>query len=106
MLVLPIDSSRPLLVLGPAVDQFKDRVNGVIATDRQTGAPLVEVSVALTGDGAAPQVLRVSVPKPGVPASLAMGHLVKATGLTFITGDKAGRSWHMFRATALTPAKG
>jgi hypothetical protein len=34
-----------------------------------------------------------------------MGQQVKATGLTFVTGEKDGRSWHMFRATALTAVK-
>jgi hypothetical protein len=34
MLVLPIDGSRMLLVLGLPVPQFKDKANGVAATDR------------------------------------------------------------------------
>lgn len=106
MFVLPLDTTHPLLVLAAPAAQMKDRANGVAATDRDTGAPLMEISVALTVGGGQPQVLRVSVPEPGVPASLAMGHMVKATGLTFITGDKAGRSWHMFKASALTVAKG
>lgn len=106
MFVLPLDTSQTLLVLAAPAAQMKDRANGVVATDRDTGVPLMEVSVALTLDGGQPQVLRVSVPKPGCPDSLAMGHLVKATGLTFITGDKAGRAWHMFKASALTAVKG
>ena len=64
MLVLPIDGGRGLLVLAPAVPQFKDKANGVVVTDRETGAPLVEVPLALTGDSGQPQVLRVSVPAP------------------------------------------
>jgi hypothetical protein len=105
MMVLPLDNSRGLLVLAAPAPQFKDKANGVAATDRDTGAPLVEVAVALTVDGGTPQVLRVSVPAPGVPKDLAIGHLVKATGLTLVTGEKNGRSWQIFRASALTAVK-
>jgi len=105
MLVLPIDTARPLLVLGEPVPQFRDRANGVIATDRDTGAPLAEVSLALPVEGGAPQLMRVSLPQPGVPAGLAMGALVKATGLLFLTGEKNGRTWQIFRAQALTAVK-
>lgn len=104
MLVLPIES-RPLLVLAQPVQQFKDKEKQEPSTDRDTGAALVEVSVSLTSDTGVPQVLRVSVPQPGVPKDLAMGHLVKPTGLTLIAGEKNGRAWQMFRARALTPMK-
>lgn len=83
MLVLPIDGSQTLLVLAVPAPQFKDKANGVAATDRVTGAPLVE--------GGQPQVLRVSVPQPSVPKDLAVGQMVKASGLTFVTGEKNGR---------------
>ena len=105
MMVLPLDNSRGLLVLAAPAPQFKDKANGVAATDRDTGAPLVEVAVALTVDGGTPQVLRISVPQPGVPKDLAIGHLVKATGLTLVTGEKNGRAWQIFRASALTAVK-
>lgn len=78
MLVLPIES-RPLLVLMAPVAQFKDKDKQEPATDRETGAPLVEVSVALT-DSSSPQVLRISVPQPGVPKELTVGSLVRPTG--------------------------
>jgi hypothetical protein len=90
MLVLPLDCSRPLLVLGEATDQFKDRAAGVVATDRETGAPLAEVNVVLTVDGSAPQMLRLSVPRPGLPERLGPGVFVKVTGLTFVTGRRTG----------------
>ena len=105
MLVLPIDTSRPLLLLSAPSPQFKDRANGVPATDRDTGAPLMEATVALPSENGAPQVLRVSIPAPGVPDGLGMGQMVKATGLTFLTGEKNGRTWQIFRAAALTPSK-
>jgi hypothetical protein len=105
MMVLPIDCSRSLLVLAAPVPQFKDKANGVVATDRETGAALVEVPLALTGDSGQPQVLRVSVPQPSVPKDLSMGQVVKATGLTLIAGETKGRPWQMFRASALTTVK-
>jgi hypothetical protein len=105
MLILPLDANRPLLLLSVPSPQFKDRANGMVATDRDTGAPLMEATVALPTDFGAPQVLRVSIPAPGIPDGLAMGAMVKATGLTFLTGEKNGRTWQIFRAAALTPSK-
>jgi hypothetical protein len=105
MLVLPIDGSCVLLVLAVPAPQFKDKANGVIATDRVTGAPLVEVPLALTVDGGQSQVLRVSVPQPGVSKELFVGQAVRASGLTFVTGEKNGRAWQIFRASALTAVK-
>ena len=61
--------------------------------------------MSLSSDTGGPQVLRVSVPQPGVPRDLTMGQLVKATGWTLIAGETNGRAWQMFRATALTLAK-
>ena len=105
MMILPIDPNRPLLLLSTPSPQFKDRASGIPATDRDTGAPLMEASVALPTENGAPQVLRVSIPAPGVRDGLAMGQMVKATGLTFLTGEKNGRTWQIFRAAALTPSK-
>jgi hypothetical protein len=105
MLSLPLDTSVSLLVLAAPVPQFKDRAAGVVATDRDTGAPVSEISLALPVDGGGPQVLRVAVPAPGIPDGLVMGSLVKATGLVFLTGEKNGRTWQMFRARAVTAVK-
>ena len=68
----------------------------------QAAHPNVEVRVI---DAGAPQMLRVSVPRPGLADKLAAGVFVKATGLTFITGEKNGRTWQIFRAAALTAVK-
>lgn len=106
MLVLPLDTSRPLLVLAPPTPQFKDRANGVVATDRDTGAPLSEVSLAMPTDTGTPQVMRVAVPAPGIGDNLTMGTLVKVSGLVFLTGEKNGRTWQMFRASAIAAVKG
>jgi hypothetical protein len=104
MLVLPIES-RPLLVLAGPVQQFRDKERNEPATDRDTGAPLVEVTVALTVEGGQPQVLRVSVPQPGAPKDLAIGQVVRPSGLTLVAGEKNGRAWQIFRATSLAGVK-
>lgn len=106
MLVLPIDTSRPLLVLAAPTPQYKDRANGVVATDRDTGAPLADLSVAVPVDGGPPTVVRVTVPQPGIPDGLVMGALVKASGLVFLTGEKNGRTWQMARAASVAAVKG
>jgi hypothetical protein len=105
MLVLPIDGSGALLVLASPAPQYKDKTNGVLATDRTTGAPVVEVPVALTVEGGQPQVLRISAPQPSVPKDLVVGQMVRASGLMFIAGEKNGRAWQIFRVSALTAVK-
>jgi hypothetical protein len=105
MLVLPIDGSRALLVLAAPAPQYKDRSAGIVATDRTTGAPLVEVPVSLTVEGGQPQLLRVSVPQPAVPKELAAGQMVRASQLVFVSGEKNGRTWQIFRAASLTAVK-
>jgi hypothetical protein len=105
MLVLPIDGSGALLVLASPAPQYKDKTNGIVATDRTTGAPLVDVPVALTVEGGQPQVLRISVPQPNVPKDLAVGQMVRASGLTYVAGEKNGRAWQIFRASALTAVR-
>jgi hypothetical protein len=104
MWVLPIEN-RGLLVLGGPVSQYRDKERNEPATDRDTGAPLVEVTVALTVEGGQPQVLRVSLPQPGVPKDLAVGQMVRPTGLTMVAGEKNGRAWQIFRATSLAVVK-
>jgi hypothetical protein len=50
-------------------------------------------------------MLRVQLPASGVPQGLAPGQMVKVTGLTVRFGEKDGRPWQMFRATAVTAVK-
>jgi hypothetical protein len=54
MLVLPIDTSRPLLVLAAPAPQFKDKEKQEALTDRGTGAALVDVAVSLSSDTGRP----------------------------------------------------
>jgi len=64
---------------------------------RDSGAPLVSVQVAFAGGrwecaGAAGHAARAGGLRPG----LVVGGVVKATGLTFMSGEKGGRVWQMF----------
>ena len=50
-------------------------------------------------------MLRVQVPASGVTQGLTAGQMVKVTGLTERFGEKDGRPWQMFRATAIAAVK-
>jgi hypothetical protein len=104
MLVLPIES-RTLLVVGPPAPQYQDRERTQPRIDRDTGEPAVEVPVCMTTDEGRPQMLRVQLPASGVPQGLTPGQMVKVTGLTVRFGEKDGRPWQMFRATAIAAVK-
>jgi hypothetical protein len=105
MLIVPMDSSRPLLAVGQAVPQM-DRATGAPALDRNTNQPLYDVPLVMPTDDGQPLTMRVTVPETGLADAIGMGSLVKATGLTLITDVKNGKGWYMYRATALTVAKG
>jgi hypothetical protein len=104
MLVLPIES-RTLLVVATPAPQYQDREHTQPRVDRDTGEPAVEVPVCLTSEDGRPQMLRVQVPASGVPQGLRPGQMVKPTGPTVRLGEKEGRGWQMFRATAVTAVK-
>jgi hypothetical protein len=50
--------------------------------------------------------MRVTVPVTGLAQDVAMGSMVKATGLTLVTDVKNGKAWYMYRAAALTVVQG
>ncbi|MGH8833390.1 MAG: hypothetical protein ACRDWG_00065 [Actinomycetes bacterium] len=86
----------------PKIKNFR---SGEVDTDRDTGATLVMVGLVATVNGRA-DMFTVSVPEPGVPTDLRVGHVVLATGLVYRHGvsDKGDkRPWEMFTARALTP---
>jgi hypothetical protein len=82
MLIVPLDSSRPLVAMGAAVPQV----------DRETGAQALP--------------MRVTVPETGLADAIGLGSMVKATGLTLITDVKNGKAWYVYKASALTAVKG
>jgi len=105
MLIVPMDSARPLLAVGPAAPQV-DRETGAHALDRNTKVPLYDVPLVMPTDDGQPLTMRVTVPETGLADGVVMGSLVKATGLTLVTDVKNGKAWYMYRAAALTVAKG
>lgn len=105
MLIVPMDSARALLAVGPAAPQV-DRETGAQALDRNTKVPLYDVPLVMPTDDGQPLTMRVTVPENGLADQITMGSLVKATGLTLVTDVKNGKAWYMYRAAALTVAKG
>jgi len=105
MLIVPMDSARALLAVGPAAPQV-DRETGAHALDRNTKVPLYDVPLVMPTDDGQPLTMRVTVPETGLADGVVMGSLVKATGLTLVTDVKNGKAWYMYRAAALTVAKG
>lgn len=104
---LPLDSSRTLLAMGPAVPRIKDAQTGELWTDRN-GATMYEVQLVMQVDGGAPLPMNVAVPETGLSAEpIDMGSRVKAAGLMARTGvGKNGREYVMFNASPLTVLAG
>lgn len=108
MLVLPIES-RTLLVLIPPVAQFKDKDEHEPATDRQTGRPADRCAAG----GGVGRVDRrrwcAGVAGLGAPARGAEGSEHREFGagdrVDVDRGEKNGRAWQIFRASALTAVK-
>jgi hypothetical protein len=104
MLIVPMDSSRVLLAVGPATPQV-DRATGAPALDRNTNQPLYDVPLVMPTDDGQPLTMRVTVPQSGLADKVDMGSMVKASGLMLVTDVKNGKAWYMYRANALTVAK-
>lgn len=74
--------------------------------DRVTQVPLYDVPLVMPTDDGQPLTMRVTVPETGLAEEIAMGSLIKATGLTLVTDVKNGKAWYVYRASALTVARG
>ena len=104
MMVLPIDPSHTWWCSAARCRSSRTVRRGC-GPRTATADPLVSVQLALPVEGGSAQVLRVTLPEPGVPAGLVVGGTVKATGLVFLSGEKGGRVWQMFRAAAISEVK-
>ncbi|MFF1638410.1 hypothetical protein ACFVXA_12385 [Streptomyces sp. NPDC058246] len=103
---IPVDTSAAsVMVAQPPQPKVKDRRTGEIATDAETGAPLVTVDVMFVLDGNA-EILTVTLPETGVSGELTMGTPVALTGLIARPweNDFNGQKRHgiAFRAVAVT----
>lgn len=105
MLIVPLDSARPLIAMGSAVPQV-DRETGAQALDRNTKEPLYDVQVVMPTDDGQPLAMRLTVPQSGLAEQVDLGSMVKAAGLTLVTDVKNGKAWYVYRASALTVMRG
>jgi len=60
--------------------KIADRQTGQVATDRETGATLVQLTMMLMEGGRA-EVMRVTLPETGLPAGLGLGSVVRPVEL-------------------------
>ncbi|MDH2389731.1 hypothetical protein QCN29_13185 [Streptomyces sp. HNM0663] len=103
---IPVDTSAAtVMVAQPAQAKMRDKRNGVIATDAESGAPLVTVDVLFVMNGNA-EVISVTVAEPDVSGELTMGTPVALTGLVARPWENEfnGQKRHgiSFRAAAVT----
>ncbi|MFJ9842039.1 hypothetical protein ACIRYZ_16485 [Kitasatospora sp. NPDC101155] len=68
------------MVAVPPVPKMADAATGLVATDRESGATLYTVQLLETFEATA-QLIKVTVPEPGLDAALAPGAIVRPVGL-------------------------
>ncbi|UQI48717.1 hypothetical protein M1P56_32585 [Streptomyces sp. HU2014] len=103
---IPVDTTAAtVMVAQPPQIKMKDKKNGVMAMDVETGEKLMTVDVLFVSDGNA-EVVTVAVPEPGISGELTMGTPVGLTGLVARPWENEfnGQKRHgiSFRAVAVT----
>ncbi|TWE18620.1 hypothetical protein FB465_3701 [Kitasatospora atroaurantiaca] len=106
MRFIPVDTTGALVMVAqePRL-KLKNRQTGEMATDAETGVPLMTLDVTFVANGQA-DILSLTVPQPGIPEGLVPGTLVALTKLIArpweneFNGQK--RSGIAFRADAVT----
>ncbi|CAM5526408.1 hypothetical protein STANM337S_04104 [Streptomyces tanashiensis] len=103
---IPVDTSAAMVMVAqPPTPKIANRQTGEIATDRDTGAPLMTVDVMFVMDGNA-EILNLTVPKTGISEELSMGTPVALTGVVARPWENEfnGQKRHgiSFRAVAVT----
>ncbi|MFF5128214.1 hypothetical protein ACFY41_14990 [Streptomyces syringium] len=106
---IPVDTSTAMLMVAqPPQIKMKDKKNGVMAMDVESGEKLMTVDVLFVSDGSA-EVVTVAVPEPGISGELVMGTPVALTGLIARPWENEfnGQKRHgiSFRAVAVTSLK-
>ncbi|MEU2869149.1 hypothetical protein ABZ769_08075 [Streptomyces olivoreticuli] len=107
---IPVDTTAAtLMVAQPPQIKMKDKKNGVMALDVESGEKMMVVDVLFVSDGSA-EVVTVAVPEPGLSGELAMGTPVALTGLVARPWENEfnGQKRHgiSFRAVAVTALNG
>ncbi|MCX5560751.1 hypothetical protein [Streptomyces sp. NBC_00038] len=103
---IPVDTNgATLMVAQPPQVKMRDKKNGVIATDLDTGNTLVTVDVLFVMNGNA-EVVTITVAEADVSGELVMGTPVALTGLVARPWENEfnGQKRHgiAFRAVAVT----
>ncbi|MFE7898635.1 hypothetical protein ACFU3E_14160 [Streptomyces sp. NPDC057424] len=103
---IPVDTSTATVMVAQTPEpKVRDRRTGEIATDAETGAKLMTVSVMFALNGEV-EILNVTVPESGISGELAMGTPVALTGLIARPWENEfnGQKRHgiAFRAVAVT----
>lgn len=103
---IPVDTANAtVMVAQPPQPKIRDRRTGELATDPETGATLMTVSVMFALNGEV-EILNITVPETGISGELVMGTPVALTGLVArpweneINGQR--RHGIAFRAVAVT----
>ncbi|MEU0180202.1 hypothetical protein ABZ312_03260 [Streptomyces sp. NPDC006207] len=108
---IPVDTSAAaVMVAQPPQIKMRDKKNGVIAMDPETGHTLMTVDVMYAAYGSA-EVITVTVAEPDISGDLVMGTPVALTGLVarpweneFNGTKRHGISFRAAAVTALVPA--
>ncbi|MFC8196786.1 hypothetical protein ACFUTV_15455 [Streptomyces sp. NPDC057298] len=103
---IPVDTNGATLMVAQAPQiKMRDKQNGVIATDRNSGHTLMTVDVLFVMNGNA-EVVSITVAEPDISGELAMGTPVALTGLVAMPWENEfnGQKRHgiSFRAVAVT----
>ncbi|MFF7158639.1 hypothetical protein [Streptomyces sp. NPDC008139] len=103
-----VETSAATILLTEAPEtKIKDRQTGEIATDANSGEPLMTLGVVYIEDGES-SLLKVTIPQSGVGEGLALGAPVALPGLVARPWEStfSGQQRHgiAFRAAAVTPA--
>lgn len=103
---IPVDTTGAvMLVAQPPQPKIANRQTGEIATDRETGAPLMTIDVMFVMNGNA-EILSLTVPESGFSGELATGTPVALTGVVARPWENefGGQKRHgiSFRAVAVT----
>ncbi|GAA1506435.1 SCO3933 family regulatory protein [Streptomyces albidochromogenes] len=106
MQLIPVDMTGvTVMVAQPPRPKMKDKKNGLIAVDTETGKPLMVVDVLFVANGSA-DVVTVAVIEDDISGELTTGTPVALTGLVARPweNDFNGQKRHgiSFRAAAVT----
>lgn len=105
MAAFKIDTSTAIVILvAPPVVKLKNKRTGEMAQDAETGAKLMNVSLAVTDDGES-SLYTVAIPEPGIAEGLTVGMAVSPVALKAREWENDYGHGLSFRAVALTAAE-